>query len=75
MSFKEQQKILDELKKFEHKISSSDRELYKMFVKRQKDEEEFDTISMSKLRNLHSKYVSYKSKTDLNSLFKNKNSD
>ena len=72
MGFREQKKLLTELKDFERKMIQADLEAYKMFVKREKDEEEFDTVSMEKLRTLHQKYYVPRPKPDLSKLFKTK---
>ena len=56
MSYREQQKLLDALKKYERKLNQKELEEYKMFIKRQKDDEDFDSISMKRLKELHNKY-------------------
>jgi len=55
MSFRDQQKYLDILKKYERNFSPEDKYVYDIFVKRNKDEEDFDTVSMKKLKELHDK--------------------
>ncbi|MBI2419601.1 MAG: hypothetical protein HYV28_17200 [Ignavibacteriales bacterium] len=70
MAWREQKKFLDELKKFEPKMSEIDRDQYKMFVKREKDEEELDSLSMGRLREMHARYCIPAPKRDFNSLFK-----
>jgi len=70
MSYREQKKLLEELKKYIGKMSFPDSEAFKMFLKREKDEEDFDTVSMNKLRALHKQYYKPGPKPDLNSLFK-----
>lgn len=65
----EQKKLLDELKNYERKMTRSDEEQYKMFVKRQKDDEDFDSISFQKLKELHKKYVVRKSKEEIEKMF------
>ena len=42
MSYRDQQKLLDELKKHERKFTQQENDEYKMFIKRQKDDEDFD---------------------------------
>ncbi|UCH66589.1 MAG: hypothetical protein JSW63_05535 [Ignavibacterium sp.] len=56
MSYREQQKLLNVLKKYERKLTGKELDDYKMFVKRQKDDEDFDSISMKRLKELHDKY-------------------
>ena len=55
-SFKEQKRYIEALKRFEKQFDRKELEEYKMFVKRHKDEDEFDTLSMQRLRELHDKY-------------------
>lgn len=68
--FREQQKYLDYLKKFEKKFSNKELEEYKMFVKRQKDEEDFDSLSMKRLKELYQKYYQNNDTSKLDELFK-----
>ena len=56
MSYREQQKLLDALKKYERTLTGKELDDYKMFVKRQKDDEDFDSISMKRLKELYAKY-------------------
>jgi hypothetical protein len=56
MSFRDQQKYIDALKKHERKFTREESEAYKMFVKRQKDDEDFDSVSMKRLKELFDKY-------------------
>lgn len=70
MAWREQKKLLDELKRFEPKMLERDREQYKMFIKREKDEEELDSLSLARLRELHATYFKQGPKPDFNSLFK-----
>jgi hypothetical protein len=72
MSFRDQQKYLDVLKKYERNFSYDDKKLYDMFIKRQKDDEDFDTISMKKLKDLHDKYYKPVEKSKFDDLFKKK---
>ena len=72
MSFRDQKKYLDILKKYERNFSYDDKKTYDMFVKRQKDDEDFDTISMKKLKDLHDKYYKPVDKTKFDNLFKKK---
>ncbi len=72
MSFREQQKLLDELKSFERVMAPKDKEEYKMFIKRQKDDEDFDTVSMANLKSLHKRYYKTKDKSEFDKFFKPK---
>ncbi|MBV6420456.1 MAG: hypothetical protein DAHOPDDO_01698 [Ignavibacteriaceae bacterium] len=55
-SYREQKKLLETLKKYERNFSRQEYEEYKMFIKRDKDDDEFDTLSMQRLKELHDKY-------------------
>jgi hypothetical protein len=72
MSFRDQQKYLDVLKKYERNFSPEDKYAYDIFVKRQKDDEDFDTVSMKKLKDLHDKYYKPVDKSKYDSFFKKK---
>ncbi len=70
MSLREQKKLLDGLKNFERSMSFQDKEAFKILMKRHIDEEEFDTLSMQRLRALYEKYYRERPKPDLDSIFK-----
>ena len=72
MSFRDQQKYLDLLKKYERNFSPEDKYVYDIFVKRNKDDEDFDTLSMKKLKDLHDKYYVPVDKSKFDALFKKK---
>ena len=72
MSFRDQQKYLDILKKYERKFSPEDKYVYDIFVKRNKDEEDFDTVSMKKLKDLQDKYYVPVDKSKFDAFFKKK---
>jgi hypothetical protein len=57
MSYRDQKKYLEALKRFESKFDRKELEEYKMFVKRQKDDEDFDSISMTRLKEMNDKYI------------------
>ena len=56
MSYRDQRKYLETLKKYERNFTREELEEYKMFIKRQKDDEDFDSVSMKRLKELHDKY-------------------
>ncbi len=56
MAFSEQREMIEALRDFEHKMGRNELEDYRMFVKRHKDDEELDQLSLSRLRELHDKY-------------------
>ena len=70
MSFRDQLKYIQELKRFEWKMSPKDKDEFKMFLKREKDEEEFDTVSMGKLKSLYEKYYLNREKKNFDHIFK-----
>jgi hypothetical protein len=70
MNYRDQKKYIDALKRYENKMDSKEREDFKMFVKRQKDDEEFDTISLKKLSDLYQKYYVNRPKKSWDDLFK-----
>lgn len=72
MSFRDQKIFIEELKRYENKMEAKEREDYKMFVKRHKDEEDFDTISMSRLKSLYEKYHLNREKKNYDHFFKKK---
>ena len=72
MSFREQQKYIDTLKRFERKFSPKEAEEFKMFLKRHKDEEDFDSVSFGRLKELYDKYNVPVDKNKYDSFFKKK---
>ena len=56
MSYRDQRKYLETLKKYERNFTREELEEYKMFIKRQKDDEDFDSVSMKRLKEMHDKY-------------------
>ena len=46
---------------------------YKKFVKRQKDDEDFDTVSMKRLKDLYDKFYVAVDKSKYDNLFKKSN--
>lgn len=57
MTSVEQHKLVKELRDYEAKMSRSELEMFEMFRKRDKDDEDLDNISRKKLLALHEKYV------------------
>ncbi|MCW8813317.1 MAG: hypothetical protein OQJ93_01210 [Ignavibacteriaceae bacterium] len=55
-SHRDQKKYLETLKKYERKFTRQEYNEYKIFIKRDKDEEEFDSVTMKRLKELHDKY-------------------
>ncbi len=55
-AYREQKKYREVLKKFERNFARQEYDEYKLFVKRDKDDDEFDTLTMKRLKELHDKY-------------------
>ena len=72
MSFREQQKYLDTLRKYERKFDHKEAEDYKMFLKMQKDDEDFDSLSLKRLKEIYDKYNAPVDKSKYDSFFKKK---
>ncbi|OGU59408.1 MAG: hypothetical protein A2V66_16210 [Ignavibacteria bacterium RBG_13_36_8] len=70
MSQREQQKYFDVLKRYEKKFDSKELEDYKMFIKRHKDDEDLDRLSMEKLKTLYEKYHANRERKNYDHLFK-----
>ncbi len=70
MSYRDQAKYLDFLRKFERKLDRKEAEDFKMFFKMQKDEEEFDSVTMKKLKSLYDKYNVPVDRSKFDALFK-----
>ena len=70
MSYRDQVKYLETLQRFERKMDGKEKEELKMFVKRHKDEEEFDSVSMKRLKELYDKYNIPVDKSKYDSFFK-----
>ncbi|MGD8305625.1 MAG: hypothetical protein PVF17_03140 [Ignavibacteria bacterium] len=70
MSFRDQKKYLDVLKRYEREFTREEAEEYKMFIKRQKDDEDFDSVSMSRLKALHDQYYKPADSSKYDNFFK-----
>ena len=70
MSRKEQITYFEILKRYERKFEPAELESYKMLVKRHKDDEDLDKLSMEKLKSLHQKYHVNREKKNYDYLFK-----
>ena len=72
MSLRDQRKYFDTLKRYERKFEQKESELYKMMVKRNKDDEDLDSLSMAKLKELYEKYHVNRERKNYDDLFKKK---
>lgn len=68
--FREQKNLMEQLTKLQAKLSWSELSEFKMFIKRQKDDEEFDSLSMKRLRELVARYEVKRDKSAFDNLFK-----
>jgi hypothetical protein len=57
MTKAEQKTLINELRDKEMKMTRAEQEMFDMFRKRDKDDEDLDAISRRKLVELHKKYV------------------
>ncbi len=72
MSYRDQQKYLETLRKHEMKLTRQELEEYKMFLKRHKDEEDFDSVSLKRLKELYDKYNLPVDRSKYDAFFKKK---
>ena len=73
-SHRDQKKFLEALKKYERKFNRKEYDEYQIFIKRDKDEEEFDSISMKRLKEIYDKYFEKPDTSKYDKFFK-KNPD
>ncbi len=72
MSFRDQKKYIEALKRYERKFDRREAEEYKMFLKMHKDEEDFDSVSLRRLKELYDKYNVPVDRSKYDSFFKKK---
>jgi len=65
MTSVEQRKMVQRLKQVIMKMNSSDRQSFEMMVKRDRDDEELDSLTMAKLKQLHEKFFPKNTKQSL----------
>ena len=70
MTRSEQHKLIQELKLYSVKMSRDDLQKFEMMLKRDKDDEDLDELSLRDLKTLHSSYVRKQSKKDVEELWK-----
>ncbi len=70
MSFSRQKELLEDLRDFRQKFSRDEEYLFEMAIKRHKDDEELDEITLAKLEEMHAKHVHRKPRIDPNLFFK-----
>lgn len=69
MSQREQKKYFETLKRYERKFESKELDDYKMLLKRHKDDEDLDKLSMGRLQKLFEKYHVNREKKNYDNLF------
>lgn len=57
MTHAEQHKIIVELMDYAHRMKRYDQEEFEMFIKRDKDDEDLDSVSQKRLMQLYDFYV------------------
>jgi hypothetical protein len=70
MASREQRNYFDILKRYEKKFQPRELEDYKMLVKRHKDDEDLDKLSMQRLVKLHEKYHLNRERKNYDQYFK-----
>ena len=60
MSYVDQKKMIEALRYKASRMIPKDKYDYEMYVKRDKDDEDLDSISMERLKELYEKYSGYK---------------
>jgi len=69
-SFRDQKKFIEALMRYERKMDSKEREIFRMIVSRDKDEEDLDSLAFSDLSELYTKYYVNREKKSLDDLYK-----
>jgi hypothetical protein len=75
MSYRDQKKYLEFLRRYERNFNRQEAEEYKMFLKRDKDEEEFDSVSFQKLKSMYDKFYVPVDKSKYDAFFKKKDEE
>ncbi len=70
MSYRDQKKYFETLKRYERKFDSKEKQSYDMLLKRHKDDEDLDKASMEFLKELIEKYHANRPKPNIDDLFK-----
>jgi len=70
MAHRDQKKYIENLKRYENKMDQNERYNYKMYVKRHKDDEDLDKLSMEKLRKMYEKYHVNRERKNFDHFFK-----
>jgi hypothetical protein len=65
MTSGEQRQMIYKLKPVSMKMSTEERQAFEMMVKRDHDDEELDSLTLTKLKQLQAKYFPKRSKLDI----------
>ena len=74
MSYSQQKKLFETLKRYQTKFESKELSDFKMLFKRHRDDEDLDKLSFERLLKLHEKYHLNRPKKNYDHFF-NKNDD
>lgn len=61
-TYAEQKKMIEELNRISYRLKGKDKYDFEMLLKRHKDDEDLDSLSMKRLREIYEKYVIKKEK-------------
>lgn len=75
MTKDEQHRMIRDLKDYQSKMERRDQYDFEMFMKRDKDDEELDSVSFRKLEEMHKRYVVRKTKKDIEEMLKKYSAD
>ncbi len=67
--------MIRDLKDYQSKMERRDQYDFEMFMKRDKDDEELDSVSFRKLEEMHKRYVVRKTKKDIEEMLKKYSAD
>lgn len=67
---RDQKKYFEALRRYERKFDSKESYDYKMFLKRHKDDEDLDRLSLEKLKALYEKYHVNRERKNFDDIFK-----
>ena len=70
MTSVEQRKMIQRLKQVTLRMSSSERQVFDMMAKRDHDDEELDSLTMARLKQLHAKFYPAHSKQGVEDAWK-----
>ena len=75
MTHVEQKKIIQELKDYAARMDKKDQYDFEMMLKRTRDDEELDALTVGRLEELQKKYIVKKTKQDIEALLKKYSAD